>query len=122
MLKLDINNELLITEAKAAIEQAIASAPVPVAVTKRISAFAVRHRNRGRDAAIRHHQFEGMCEASSKPLHRRNTHLDELELGLGYAGKVRWVCPRVNNSGTFSFGGCAAPNKAFEPTFLRPPG
>ena len=75
MLKLDINNEILIAEAKAAIEQAIASAPVPVAVTKRISAFAVRHRNRGRDAAIRHHQFEGMCEASSKPLDRRNTHL-----------------------------------------------
>lgn len=107
MLTLNAHDEELVAVAKAAIEKAIAAAHVPVAVTKRISAFAVRHRNRGRTAAIRRHKFNGVCEASGKPLDRRHAHLDEIEPELGYAGKVRWVCPRANNSGTFSCGGCS---------------
>jgi hypothetical protein len=106
MLTLDPHDEALVSAAKAAIEEAIASAHVPVAVIKRIVAFTVRHRNRGRADAIKRHPFKGICEASGKPLDRSHAHLDELEPELGYAGKVRWVCPRANNSGKYSCGGC----------------
>lgn len=109
MLKLDAHDEALVKAAKVAIEQAISTAHQPVAVTKRISSFVTRHRNAGRSAAIKSHPFKGICEASGHELDRRHAHLDELDPELGYSGKVRWVCPRANNSGTFSCGGCLSP-------------
>lgn len=106
MLQLDAHDEALVAKAKAAITRAISAAHVPVAVTKRISVFAVRNRNRGRNAAIKRHPFKGICEASGKPLDSTHAHLDEIEPERGYAGQVRWVCPKANNSGRFSCGGC----------------
>ena len=79
---------------------------MPNAVAKRISAVAVRHRNRGRSAAIKRYPFKGICEASGLPLSDGDKVLDELEPEKGYAGKVRWVCPKANNSGKRSCGGC----------------
>jgi hypothetical protein len=32
--------------------------------------------------------------------------LDELEPEKGYEGRVRWVCPKANNSGRHSCGKC----------------
>lgn len=106
MLKLDKHDEALVLRAKAAFAKAMSGAHNKVAVTKRIAVFAVRHRNKGRKAAIRRHPFNGNCEASGKPLDRRHAHLDEVQPELGYAGRVRWVCPKANNSGRFSCGKC----------------
>ena len=35
-----------------------------------------------------------------------HAHLDELEPEKGYAGRLRWVCQRANNSGKHSCGVC----------------
>jgi hypothetical protein len=85
---------------------AIEQANMPCAVAKRIAAVAVRHRNRGRAGAIKRHPFQGLCEASNLPLGDTDKVLDELEPEIGYAGKVRWVCPKANNSGKRSCGAC----------------
>jgi hypothetical protein len=105
-LKLDEGDTALVAVVKAAIDAAIHNARQPSAVAKRIHALAARHRNKGRTAAIRRHPFGGICEASGRPLAREHAHLDEIDPELGYAGPVRWVCPRANNSGRFSCGGC----------------
>lgn len=106
MLTLDNHDEELVKAAKSAIEAAIGAAHSPLAVIKRISVFAVRHRNQGRRAAMKRHPFMGFCEASGQTLERKHAHLDELEPELGYSGRVRWTCPRANNSGTHSCGKC----------------
>jgi len=106
MLTLNNHDEELVKTIKLAIEHAIESAHAPVAVIKRIYVFAVRHRNKGRKAAMKRHPFMGICEASGQILERKHAHLDELEPELGYSGKVRWTCPRANNSGIHSCGKC----------------
>lgn len=106
MLKLNSHDEALVNAAIEAIKAAKSQAHTPVAVIKKIGAFVMRQRNRGRDAAIRKHPFTGICEASGAPLDRKHAHLDEIEPELGYSGPVRWVCPKANNSGRFSCGNC----------------
>ena len=106
MLTLDKHDQALVEKVRASIKKAITDAHLPVAVVKRIVSIAVNHRNIGRDAAIARHPFRGVCEASGLPLDRKHAHLDEMEPEIGYAGKVRWVCPRANNSGKHSCGGC----------------
>lgn len=106
MLTLDSHDRRLVARVQSAMEDAIATAHVPVVVTKRIAVLSMRYRNRGRTAAIKRHPFKGVCEASGRPLDRKHAHLDELEPEKGYRGRVRWLCPRANNSGTHSCGGC----------------
>ncbi|WP_347261141.1 hypothetical protein [Rudaea sp.] len=107
MLELNDDDKKLVSRVERAIEKAIASANAPVAVIKRIVTIAVRHRNKGRNAAIKRHPFQGICENSKRPLDRAHAHLDEIRSELGYAdGNVRWVCPKANNSGMYSCGGC----------------
>lgn len=105
-IQLDIHDAALAEIVCATIRTAITQANMPSAVAKRIAAVAVRHRNRGRNAAIKQHPFRGICEASGLPLSESDKVLDELEPEKGYAGKVRWVCPKANNSGKRSCGGC----------------
>ena len=96
----------LVEKAKNAIKVAYESAEEPPAVAKSITSYAVKYRNRGRNVAKGRYSFRGICEASGKPLERQDAHLDELEPKKGYGGKVRWVCPKANNSGKRSCGGC----------------
>ena len=105
-LVLDDHDKQLAEAVSAAIADAVSRAHAPAAVAKRISAIAVRHRNRGRSAAIRKHPFAGTCEASGRPILREDAVLDELEPEKGYLGPVRWVCHKANNSGKRSCGGC----------------
>jgi hypothetical protein len=105
-LTLDEYDQQLVAHVHAVMRRAFDAAHVRVVVAKRIAALAIRERNRGRDAAIRNHPFRGICEASGLPLDRAHAHLDELDSELGYAGRLRWVCPRANNSGRYSCGGC----------------
>ncbi len=106
MLVLDDHDQELVEIARAAIRDAIAQAHEPSAVAKRIAVEAVRHRNKGRRAAILGHPFRGICENSGLPLDRKDAVLDELEPAKGYSGKVRWVCSKANNSGRRSCGKC----------------
>ena len=105
-LILDEHDQTIVTAILVAIRNAISSAHNPVAVTKRISALATGLRNTGRKAAIKRYPFKGICEASGMPLEQNHAQLDEMEPELGYAGKLRWVCPRANNSGKHSCGDC----------------
>jgi hypothetical protein len=106
MLKFDPHDQAIVAAVQAAMEKAISTAHVPVAVAKRISVLATVRRNRGRNAALKRYPFKGICEASGRPLEKQHAHLDELEPEWGYAGRLRWVCPRANNSGTHSCGAC----------------
>ena len=106
MLILDDHDKVLVELARKAIRDAVASAHQPSAVTKRIVAEAAKHRNRGRLAAIKRYPFRGICEASGKPLEKQDAVLDEREPEKGYAGKLRWVCQKANNSGKRSCGFC----------------
>jgi hypothetical protein len=105
-LKLDAHDQALVATVQAAMRGAISTAHTPVAVAKRIGVLATALRNRGRDVARKRHPFKGICEASGMPLDKKHAELDEMEPELGYAGKLRWVCSRANNSGTHSCGGC----------------
>lgn len=105
-MQLDSHDANLVEIARAAIRVAVADAHMPSTVAKRITSEAVKHRNRGRAAAIKRHPFRGICEACGGKLDARDKVLDELEPEKGYAGKVRWVCPKANNSGLRSCGGC----------------
>jgi hypothetical protein len=105
-LNLDDHDKRLVEAAVAAIHNAVAAAHRPVGVAKRIVVAAIRVRNRGRAAAIRRYPFRGVCEASGEPLDERDAVLDELEPELGYAGRLRWVCAKANNSGLRSCGAC----------------
>ena len=87
-------------------KDAISKAHLPGGVAKRVSVLATAHRNRRRNAAKRKYPFKGICEASGLPLDEKHAELDEMEPELGYAGKLRWVCSRANNSGAHSCGGC----------------
>lgn len=106
MIELDEHDKALVQLAQTALANAVQNAHRPSAVAKRITTLAVRHRNRGRAAAISGHPFNGVCEASGRPLAFEHAHLDELEPEIGYAGRVRWVCQRANNSGKHSCGAC----------------
>ncbi len=106
MLQLDEHDKTLVDAVRAVMDRALLTAHVPVAVAKRISVLAAARRNRGRIAARRNHPFSGICEASGEPLAYEHAHLDELEPEKGYAGRVRWVCQRANNSGKHSCGVC----------------
>jgi hypothetical protein len=103
---LDDHDMALVTVAHAAMRAAMAEAHCRSAVTRRIASLAVRYRNRGRKAAIKAKPFAGICEASGWPLDDRDKVLDEIDPELGYAGPLRWVCPKANNSGPRSCGGC----------------
>jgi hypothetical protein len=96
---LDLHDESLVNAAIAAIKIAVESAHRPAAVARRISVLATGYRNRGRDAARRRYPFKDMCEASGQPLAFEDADLDERETELGYAGELRWVCKKANNSG-----------------------
>ncbi len=85
-----------------AILAAISEADMPPAVAKRIASVATRQRNKGRAAAMKRHPFKGVCEATGRPLDELDKVLDELEPEKGYYGKVRWICPKCNNSGNRS--------------------
>ncbi len=106
MLKLSKQDKAIVETVRPAIRAAVQNAQHPSAVAKKITAEAVKHRNRGRAAAIRRYPFKGKCEESGMPLDRRDAVLDELEPEKGYEGRVRWVCPKANNSGTRSCGKC----------------
>lgn len=106
MLCLDAHDHALVERVRRIIDGAIARAHNPIAVTKRFAVLATGRRNRGRSVAMRRHPFSGVCEKSGQPLAREHAHLDELQPELGYAGPVRWVCQRANNSGRPSCGVC----------------
>lgn len=102
----DDYDQALVDKVVAAIGEAFRNAHRPVAVAKKIVVAAVRFRNKGRDTAIRRHPFAGKCEASGAVLDPRDAVLDELEPEKGYDGRVRWICPKANNSGRRSCGRC----------------
>ena len=106
MLPLDEHDQALVELVRAFLDRSILHAHAPTAVAKRITTLAVRHRNRGRAAAIKRHPFTGICKASGQPLGFEHAHLDEVEPKLGYAGRVRWVCQRASSSGKYSCGSC----------------
>ena len=91
---------------KATIKKAYESAHAPAAVVRSIASYAMRYRNRGRREAKRKHLFRGICEASGKPLANEDKCLDEVDQEKGYLGRLRWVCPKANNSGRRSCGEC----------------
>ena len=105
-LRLLKRDEILATGVIKAMKIAISKAQEPAAVARKISSAATAQRNRGRDAARRRHPFKGVCEVSGRPLDKADAQLDEIEPNKGYAGKVRWVCPKANNSGRRSCGDC----------------
>jgi len=102
MLLLDEHDRALVETVRQAMDKALRKSHTPTAVAKRIAVLAVRQRNKGRAAAKRRHPFAGICEASGRPLAVEHADLDELDPELGYAGRVRWVCKRANNSGKHS--------------------
>ena len=103
-LKLSKHDEDLVQHVRGVIRRAVKNAEKPSAVAKRITSEAVRHRNKGRSAAMHSHPFKDVCEATGKRLDSSDKVLDEVEPEKGYKGKVRWVCPKCNNSGTRSCG------------------
>lgn len=105
-LILDEHDEVLVAKVRSSIHKVLAAAHARVAVTKRIHVLTTRERNRGRAAAIRRTPFRGICEASGLPLDPQQKRLDEIDPELGYAGRLRWVCPKANNDGKHSCGGC----------------
>lgn len=98
-LKLNNHDSDLCVTAIEVIRSAVKHAEVPQAVAKKIAAAAVRLRNKGRAAAIKSHPFQGVCEATGMPLDSVDKVLDEMDPEMGYSGKVRWICPKCNNSG-----------------------
>jgi len=103
-LKISKHDETICRIVREVIRVAVRNAKMPSAVAKRITTVAVRHRNQGRKAAINSHPFNGICEETGKKLNPIDKVLDELEPEKGYKGKVRWVCPKCNNSGKHSCG------------------
>lgn len=103
---LDRHDQKLFEAAVRGIGAAFRQAHKPAAVAKKIVSRAVRYRNQGRTAAKRRHPFQGVCEISGKRLLQIDAHLDELYPSEGFTGGVRWVCPKANNSGLRSCGGC----------------
>jgi hypothetical protein len=103
-LELSKHDEDLVQLVRVLIRSAVVKAERPAAAAKRIAAEAIKHRNKGRAAAIRSHPFTGVCEVTGRPLDTKDKVLDELEPEKGYEGRVRWVCPRCNNSGRRSCG------------------
>ena len=106
MLRLNPHDEDLVRIAVAAMSEAIRIAHAPAAVARRIATVATRHRNKGRNAAMKKHPFKGICEQSGLPLERHDAVLDEIEPEKGYLGRVRWVCHKANNSGRRTCGDC----------------
>lgn len=105
-IQLNKSDQELVEKAKAVVKEAYESAHAPSAVARSIASYAVRYRNKGRVKAIKKYPFRGICEESGQPLADEDKCLDELEAERGYEGKVRWVCPKANNSGKRSCGGC----------------
>ena len=105
-IHLDNHDQNLVEKSKATIKEAYESSHAPAAVAKSIASYTMRLRNKGRLKAIKNHPFKGICEASGKLLADEDKCLDEIEPEKGYSGRVRWVCPKANNSGKKSCGGC----------------
>ena len=103
-LKLCGKDAALVAVVRTAIRSALEHAQCRSLVARRIASEATRQRNRGRAIALAGHPFTGVCEATGKRLNRHDAVLDELEPAKGYLGKVRWVCPKCNNSGRRSCG------------------
>ncbi len=106
MLSLSARDRAITEEVGEIILKAIAVADNGTAVARRIGVLATRERNRGRGPARSGHPFDGICEESGAPLSWKDAVLDEQDPELGYEGRVRWVCPRANNSGLRSCGVC----------------
>lgn len=105
-IELNKHDREIVDNIKGVIKEAYETANFPPAVVKSIISNAMKYRNKGRKVAISKHPFKWICEASGEPLKREDAHLDELEPEKGYYGRVRWVCPKANNSGTKSCGKC----------------
>lgn len=105
-LKLDEHDQALVSAVQSTMQKAVLDAHIPIVVAKRISVLATAQRNKGRREAIKRIPFRGICEASGRPLERQHAELEQMEQELGYAGKLRWVCQRANNSGKHSCGKC----------------
>jgi hypothetical protein len=60
-------------------EEAITQVHMPTAVAKRITIGAVRHRNRGRSAAVERHPFNAIGETSGRLLCPEHAQLDEMD-------------------------------------------
>ena|SRR3989344_2596766 len=105
-IRLNKHDEYLAEKAIKMIDSVVKEAHFSAAVAKRITTRAMYWRNKGRGAAMRRHPFSGICEAGGLPLKKEDKHLDELDPEKGYQGRVRWVCPKANNSGKKSCGGC----------------
>ena len=106
LIKLTKHDQELVTKIIEKIEISYKLANMPAAVIKKIGTRIMKYRNNGREQAKKRHPFKGICEKSGLPIERVDAHLDELEPEKGYQGKVRWVCPRANNSGRKSCGKC----------------
>ena len=106
MINLSKKDQDLVRRVRDSIRSAIEEADMPSAVAKRIASEATKHRNRGRKTARKRYPFRGFCEASGAPLAQEDAVLDELEPEQGYSGRLRWVCPKANNSGKRSCGVC----------------
>lgn len=105
-LNLDEHDQGLVSEFRDRMMGLLSKAHNQIAVAKRMHVLATAQRNQGRRAALAHNPFKGICEASGLPLAREHAELEQMEPELGYAGKLRWVCQRRNNSGKHSCGGC----------------
>jgi hypothetical protein len=103
-LTLSKHDRDLVDFVREVLSMAVKKAERPSAVAKKIVSEAMKHRNKGRLAAMRSHPFTGVCEVTRKPLDPRDKVLDELEPEKGYEGKVRWACPKCNGSGKRSCG------------------
>ena len=105
-IQLDKNDQVLVERVKDLTAEAYKSAHAPAALARRIAGIAMQYRNRGRREAMERHPFRNICEASGKPLAKEDKCLDECETEKGYEGRLRWVCPKANNNGLRSCGGC----------------
>lgn len=97
------HDEKIVADIKEALDRVMREADEPIVTMKRIASMAVSRRNKGMVKAKKR-PFHGICEATGNPLKDVDKVLDEVEPEKGYAGEVRWICPKCNNSGRRSCG------------------
>src|SRR5271168_2726553 len=104
-LNLDEHDRAFVAHVQSALLSAFAAAHAHAAVAKRISVLATAQKNKSRREAIRRNPFP--CDCGGPPLEKEHAELEQLQPELGYAGKLRWVCQRINNGGKHSCGSCS---------------